>query len=76
MKKTKFLVLRFIALLIVYMIIRFTLQYLFTDLRILYIRIISFVLATVLVPKINTHESQSGTQLQLKWIFWKKPKSL
>ncbi len=75
-RKTKFIIVRFVALLTVYVIIRFTLQYLFKDLSVLYIRIISFVLATILVPKINAYENQLGKQIQLKWIFWNKPKNL
>ncbi|RKR07009.1 hypothetical protein CLV91_3239 [Maribacter vaceletii] len=75
-KKTKYTIIRFIGLFIAYILIRFLLHYLFEDLSTLYIRIISFVLATLLVPKIKTYESQMGTQLQLKWFFWKKPVSL
>lgn len=69
-KKTK--ILWYLSLLIIFLIVWAILHFTFRNLNSPYKAMVSGVIARLLLPKITEYETQSGKQIQLKWIFMKK----
>ena len=69
--KHKALLLNFLGFAIVFLAIRFTLDYLFEANRFL-LAFISAVVATLFSPKFATIRTKEGEKLSMKWFFSKK----
>lgn len=75
-KKTKVKILRYLVFSGIFLIIWTILHFTFESLSAGYKGMICGGLSVILAPRINEYESQSGKQMQLKWIFLKKPISI
>ena len=75
-KLTKYRILSFLAFFVIFIIIWTILNFTFENLHGAYKAMISGGLTAFLAPRVQTFETQSGTQRQLKWIFFKKPISI
>jgi len=62
----------FLIFLITYLVIRFSIQAVFSDTNIYLISAISAGITVVLSPQKRIVKKQSGDQIQLKWFFSKK----
>ncbi len=62
----------FLIFLVIYLIVRFVLQIIFSDINIYLLSAISAAITVVLSPQRRIIKKQSGEQIQLKWLFSKK----
>jgi hypothetical protein len=74
--KTKVRILSFLAFIVIFLIVWAILHFAFEDLENPYKGMISAVVSAFFAPRINEYKTQSGKQMQLKWIFLKKPISI
>ena len=70
--KTKVKIVNAIAFFITFLMIWMLLHILFENLESAYKGMISAALAVLLTPRINNYKTQSGSQIQLIWVFLKK----
>lgn len=75
-KLTKFRILSFSAFIIIFLIISTLMNFFFEDLGGAYKAMISGGLTALLAPRTEKLKDQSGIQMQLVWIFLKKPISI
>ncbi|AJR03372.1 hypothetical protein [Siansivirga zeaxanthinifaciens] len=75
-KKTKVKIIWYLSFFVVFLIIWTILHYTFENLENAFKGLISAVISGLLSPRLTEYETQSGKQMQLKWIFFKKPISL
>lgn len=69
-------ILSYLVFLVIFLIVWAILDVAFERLETSYKGIISAVVAVVISPRIHRYKTQSGLQLQLKWIFLKKAISI
>jgi len=62
----------FLIFLVTYLILRFGIQMVFSDINTYLLTAISAVITVVLSPQRRIVRKQSGDQIQLKWLFSKK----
>ncbi|MBV7269124.1 hypothetical protein [Winogradskyella luteola] len=62
----------FLIFLVIYLIVRFILQIIFSDINIYLLSAISAAITVVLSPQRRIIKKQSGEEIQLKWLFSKK----
>lgn len=74
--KTKVRILSYLVFFIIFLIVWTILHYAFVNLENPYKGMISAGVSAILAPRINEYNTQSGKQIQLKWIFLKKPISI
>ncbi len=75
-KEIKFMLLSILVFCAVFIIIWSILNLTFENLHGAYKAIISGGLTGLLAPRIEKDKTKSGSQMQLKWIFLKKPISI
>ena len=75
-KKTKIIILRYLISFSIFLIVWLILDFSFKNLRNPYKGMISAGIMAILSPRIKEYETQSGKQMQVKWIFLKKPISI
>ena len=75
-KKTKIIIFRYLISFIIFLIVWIILHFTFENLENAYKGMISAVIMTILSPRIKEYETQSGKQMQVKWIFLRKPISI
>ena len=71
-KKTKVKIIWHFSFFVIFLIIWTVLHFTFENLDSAYKGMISGGISGLLSPRITEHETQSGKQTQLKWIFMKK----
>lgn len=71
--KTKIKLLSHFAFLVIFLIIWLILYFTFENLEHQYKAMLSAGVSTILAPRIHEYPTQSGKQMQLKWIFLRKP---
>ncbi len=74
--KTKVRILSYLAFVVIFLIIWAILHFAFENLANPYKGMISAGISAILSPRINEYKTQSGNQMQLKWVFLKKPISI
>lgn len=62
----------FIIFLVTYLVVRFGIKAIFSDINPYLLAVVSAVITLVLSPQRRIVRKQSGTQIQLKWLFSKK----
>ncbi len=62
----------FLIFLVTYIVIRFGIQMLVSDINTYFLAAISAAITVVLSPQRRIVRKQSGDQIQLKWLFSKK----
>lgn len=62
----------FLIFAVIYVIVRFSIQALFTDINQMVLAVLSAVITVVLTPQRRIIKKQSGEEIQLKWLFSKK----
>jgi hypothetical protein len=62
----------FLIFLVTYILIRFGIQTVFSDINTYLLSALSAVITVVLSPQRRIVKKQSGDQIQLKWLFSKK----
>lgn len=62
----------FLIFLVIYMVIRFCIQMVFSDINTYLLSAMSAAITVVLSPQKRIVKKQSGDQIQLKWLFSKK----
>ena len=62
----------FLIFLVTYMVIRFCIQMVFSEINTYLLSAISAAITVVLSPQRRIVKKQSGDQIQLKWLFSKK----
>ena len=62
----------FLIFLVTYMVIRFCIQMVFSEINTYLLTAISAAITVVLSPQRRIVKKQSGDQIQLKWLFSKK----
>jgi hypothetical protein len=72
-KKTKVIILRYLISFIIFLIVWIILHFSFENLENPYKVMISAGIMAILSPRIKEYETQSGKQMQVKWIFLRKP---
>ena len=70
------MILRYLISFIIFLIVWLILDFSFKNLENSYKGMISAVIMAILSPRIKEYETQSGKQMQVKWIFLKKPISI
>lgn len=70
-RKTKALLLNFIGFAVIFLAVRFTLDY-FVEANRLLLAIISAITATVASPKFAAIETDEGEKLSMRWFFSKR----
>lgn len=70
--KAKISILKYLISFIIFLLVWGILDFTFKDLASLYKGMISATITFVLSPKIRQYKTQSGKQIQMKWIFLKK----
>jgi c-di-AMP phosphodiesterase-like protein len=75
-KKTKVIILRYLISFIIFLIVWIILHFSFENLENPYKVMISTGIMAILSPRIKEYETQSGKQMQVKWIFLRKPISI
>jgi hypothetical protein len=75
-KKTKLKILWYLPFFAIFLIVWIILHFAFDNLKSAYKGLISGGISGVLSPRITEYETQSGKQIQLKWIFMKKAISI
>jgi hypothetical protein len=75
-KKTKLIIFRYLISFIIFLIVWAILHFTFENLGNPYKGMISAGIMAILSPRIKEYETQSGKQMQLKWIFLRKPISI
>ncbi|EDP69501.1 hypothetical protein FBALC1_17212 [Flavobacteriales bacterium ALC-1] len=70
--RTKASIYVFLIFLVTYLIVRFGIQMLFSDINTYLLSAISAAITVVLSPQRRIVRKQSGDQIQLKWLFSKK----
>ncbi len=71
-KKTKVKIIWYLSFFAIYLMIWAILHFSFENLDNVYKVVISSVISALLSPRIKEFETQSGKQIQLKWVFMKK----
>jgi hypothetical protein len=71
-KQTKVIILRYLISFIIFLIVWITLYFSFENLGNPYKGLISAGITAILSPRIKEYETQSGKQMQVKWIFLRK----
>jgi len=62
----------FIIFAVIYIIVRFSIQAIFTDINQMLLAVLSAVITVILTPQRRVVKKQSGDEIQLKWLFSKK----
>ncbi|REG89350.1 hypothetical protein [Winogradskyella sediminis] len=62
----------FIIFAVIYIIVRFSIQAIFTDINQMILAVLSAVITVILTPQRRIAKKQSGDEIQLKWLFSKK----
>lgn len=75
-KKTKVRLLWALSFFIIFLLIWTILHFVFENLENQYKGLISAGITVFILPKINEYETQSGKQIQLKWLFFKNSVTL
>ena len=75
-RRTKFKILNWIIFLTIFFIIFIVLKFTFSNLESSYKALIGGGITALLSPRIIEYKTQSGKQMQFKWIFLKKPISI
>ncbi len=74
--KAKARILNYVLFFLIFLVIWVTLYFVFENLEDSYKGMISAFVSVILSPRLNEYKTQSGSGLQLKWIFIKKVISL
>lgn len=70
--RTKYKILSYFAFFLIFLIIWTALYFSFKNLDTPYIGMISAAISAVLAPRLSEHKTQTGSKIQLKWVFMKK----
>ncbi|RCW93598.1 hypothetical protein [Winogradskyella arenosi] len=62
----------FVIFAVIYVAVRFMLQFIFEDINSMVLAVASAVITVVLTPQRRIVKKQSGEEIQLKWLFSKK----
>ncbi len=62
----------FVIFAVIYVAVRFMLQFIFEDINSMVLAVASAVITVVLTPQRRIVKKQSGEEIQLKWLFIKK----
>ncbi|WP_179333964.1 hypothetical protein [Winogradskyella costae] len=57
---------------VIYVIVRLSIQSVFTDINQMVLAVASAVITIILTPQRRVIKKQSGDEIQLKWLFMKK----
>jgi hypothetical protein len=71
--KTKVRILSHLVFIVIFLITWTILHFTFEHLENPYKGMISAGVSSIFAPRLNEFQSQSGKQMQLKWIFLRKP---
>ena len=72
-RRTKFKLLNYLISLAIFFILILILMYVFSSLDNVYKALICGALTALLSPRITEYKTQTGKQMQFKWIFLKRP---
>ncbi|MFD1017038.1 hypothetical protein [Winogradskyella rapida] len=62
----------FVIFAVIYVAVRFMLQFIFEDINSMVLAVASAVITVILTPQRRIVKKQSGEEIQLKWLFSKK----
>lgn len=62
----------FLIFSVIYVIIRFSIQAVFSDINHMFLAVISAIITIFLTPQRRIVKKQFGDEIQLKWLFSKK----
>jgi hypothetical protein len=75
-KKNKVKILRYLISFIIFLIVWVILHFAFENLGNPFKGMISAAVSAILSPRLKEYKTQSGKQMQVKWIFLSKPISI
>ncbi|WP_339622579.1 hypothetical protein [uncultured Winogradskyella sp.] len=70
--KTKASLYIFLIFFVTYIVIRFCIQWVFSDINLYLLSAVAAAITVILSPQRRIVKKQSGDQIQLKWLFSKK----
>lgn len=70
--KTKASLYIFLIFFVTYIVIRFCIQWVFSDISLYLLSAVAAAITVILSPQRRIVKKQSGDQIQLKWLFSKK----
>ncbi len=62
----------FLIFAVIYVIIRFSIQAIFSDINQMLLAVVTAIITIILTPQRRIVKKQSGDEIQLKWLFNKK----
>ncbi len=62
----------FLIFAVIYVIIRFSIQAMFSDINQMLLAVVTAIITIILTPQRRIVKKQSGDEIQLKWLFNKK----
>ncbi len=62
----------FLIFAVIYVIIRFSIQAMFSDINQMLLALVTAIITIILTPQRRIVKKQSGDEIQLKWLFNKK----
>ncbi len=62
----------FLIFAVIYVIIRFSIQAIFSDINQMLLAVVTAIVTIILTPQRRIVKKQSGDEIQLKWLFNKK----